>query len=88
MATTILYDSIYMRLKNRQKQAIGVEVTIVVILVGTVVTGKGHEGIFWSAGNVSRFTELTFKISICYCKCIIFNTPIKVLKKHTVYNSM
>ena len=42
-----------------------VEVKIVMILVGTLLPGKRHEGIFWSAGNISRFTEPTFKIRIC-----------------------
>lgn len=37
-----LYDSIYMMLKNRQNKAILVEVKIVVILVGTLLTGKRH----------------------------------------------
>lgn len=29
-----------------------IEVKTVVILVGVVLTGKGHEGIFWGAVNI------------------------------------
>lgn len=44
---------------SRTDKAMVVEVKIVIIFMRTLLTGKRHEGIFWSAGNISRFTELT-----------------------------
>lgn len=52
-AQDTLYDFIYMKFKDKQNESIMLEAKrIVTPGIGAVLTGKGHEVIFCSDGNV------------------------------------
>ena len=47
-----VYDSIYMKFKNRQNESMGLKVRTVVTSGWKTLTGRGYEGSFQGDGNI------------------------------------